>query len=299
VVAVMDDRAVPKQGFRVFFTGVRPGRCVAILLVLAGISVLLSAADAGQPRESWKTLARGVEYGIFSVNRLPDIGSAKIHVVRIDPAQAKLKLGLASEHDGRSRSTGEWCRDFKLVAAINAGMFFKDYLTNVGYLRNGSRVQNRRWNKKYKTALAFGPRKSGIPGAVMADLDTPDAIRRMEDYDAVVQNLRLVKGNGVSVWNRADRRWSESAAGMDGEGRVLFLFCRSPLTMRDFNQAVNSLGLGVVRMMHMEGGPLASLSIRTRDVSVNLAGSYETGFLQNDTNMHQWPIPNVIGVQGD
>jgi hypothetical protein len=266
---------------------------------MAVLSALLPETLAGQPRDSWKMLSRGVEYGIFDVRRLPAIGGVKIHVVRVDPAQAKLKMALASEYDGRNRSTGEWCRDFKLVTAINAGMFHKDYLTNVGYLRNKSHVQNRRWNRKYKTALAFGPRKTGMPGAVMVDLDTPDAIRRMEDYDAVVQNLRLIKGNGVSVWNRADRRWSESAVGMDGEGRVLFLFCRSPLTMRDFNQAVKSLGLGVVRLMHMEGGPLASLSIRARDTAVNLAGSYETGFLQDGTNMHQWPIPNVIGVQGD
>ncbi|NPU84085.1 MAG: hypothetical protein HPY65_06310 [Syntrophaceae bacterium] len=176
-------------------------------------------------------------------------------------------------------------------------MFLKDYRTNVGYLRNKAHIQNRRWNRKYNTALAFGPRKNGIPKAILVDLDTPDSMKRLADYDAVVQNLRLIKGNGVSVWSREDRKWSESAVGMDKDGRILFLFCRSPLTMRNFNETVKSLDLGVIRMMHMEGGPLASLSIRTRDLVINLAGSYETDLRQDDRNMHQWPIPNAIGVQ--
>ncbi|PKN33441.1 MAG: hypothetical protein CVU61_13375 [Deltaproteobacteria bacterium HGW-Deltaproteobacteria-19] len=273
-------------------------RLIHFTLIVVGLFVSFPPAATSQPREQWKILARGIEYGVFNVRQLPDVGNGIIHIVRIDPAQAKLKLALASEHNKQSRSTAQWCKDFNLVAAINAGMFYKDYLTNVGYLRNRSHIQNKRWNNKYKSALAFGPRKAGIPKAIMVDLDTPDSMKRLEDYDAVVQNLRLIKGNGVNVWSRVDKSWSESAVGMDREGRVIFVFCRSPLTMRDFNEAVRSLGLGVVRLMHMEGGPLASLSIRTKDIAINLAGSYETNFRPDDTNMHQWPIPNVIGVQG-
>jgi hypothetical protein len=48
--------------------------------------------------------------------------------------------------------------------------------------------------------------------------------------------------------------------------------------------------------MHAEGGPEASLSIRAGDKKIDLCGSYETGFNENDLNGRQWPIPNVIGV---
>ena len=32
------------------------------------------------------------------------------------------------------------------------------------------------------------------------------------------------------------------------------------------------------------------------ELKVDLCGSYETGFNENDDNQRQWPIPNVIGV---
>jgi hypothetical protein len=67
--------------------------------------------------------------------------------------------------------------------------------------------------------------------------------------------------------------------------------------MWEFNEAVKSLGLGVTRLMHMEGGPTASLSIRSREVNVDLAGSYETTVEADDTSSELSPLPNAIGVQ--
>jgi uncharacterized protein YigE (DUF2233 family) len=268
-----------------------------VFLVFLGFILYFCLASIGQAEDQWKSLEKGIEYGILQVQPFPEIGDGTVHIVRIDPAKAKLKLLLASEYSKKSRTTAQWCKEFNLVSAINAGMFHKDLITNVGYLKNGSHIQNKRWNSKYKSVLALDPKKDGIPPAIIIDLDEPDAIKSLSDYNAVVQNLRLMKGNGVNVWAKQDNKWSESAVGMDRDGRILFLFCRSPLTMRDFNEVIKSLGLGVVRMMHMEGGPVASLSIRTPGFTLDLVGSYETTILANDTNKEQWPIPNIIGVQ--
>ena len=268
-----------------------------IILVLLGLLALSYPASAAQAREQWKFLAKGIEYGVFHVNPPPEVGDGKIHIVRLDPTQAKLKLLLASEHDKKSRSTARWCKDFNLVAAINAGMFQEDYLTNVGYLRNGSYIQNKRWSSKYKSVLAFDPKKTGLPAAIIFDLEEPDAMKKLGDYNAVVQNLRLIKGNGINVWEKSEKRWSEAAVGMDNQGRILFLFCALPYPMWEFNEAVKSLGLGMTRLMHMEGGPTASLSIRSRDVNVDLAGSYETTIDPDDMSSELSPIPNAIGVQ--
>ncbi len=272
-------------------------RTTYIILVLLGLFALSYPAPAAQASEQWKLLVKGIEYGVFHINPPPEIGDWKIHIVRLDPAQAKLKLLLASEHDKKSRSTAKWCKDFNLVAAINAGMFREDYLTNVGYLRNGSYIQNKRWSSKYKSVLSFDPKKTGLPTAIIVDMEEPDAMKKLKDYNAVVQNLRLIKGNGINVWEKSDKRWSEAAVGMDNQGRILFLFCALPYPMWEFNEAVKSLGLGVTRLMHMEGGPTASLSIRSRDVNVDLAGSYETTVEPDETSSELSPIPNVIGVQ--
>ena len=268
-----------------------------IILFLIGLSALSWPVPAGHAQERWKLLAKGIEYRVFHVNPPPEIGDGKIHIVRLDPAQARLKLLLASEHNKKSRTTAKWCKDFNLVAAINAGMFQeKDFLTNVGYLRNGLHVQNKRWNK-YKSVLAFDPKKNGLPAAIMVDLEELDAMKKLGDYSAVVQNLRLIKGNGINVWEKSEKKWSEAAVGMDEQGRVLFLFCALPYPMWEFNEAVKSFGLGITRMMHMEGGPTASLSIRSREVNIDLAGSFETTIDPDDTSSELSLIPNIIGVQ--
>lgn len=265
--------------------------------VFTGIVLYFSLVSLGQASEQWRSLAVGIEYGAFPIKPLPEIGDGIIHIVRLDPARVTLKLFLASEYDHKSRTAAQWSKEFNLVSAINAGMYQKDLMTNVGYLRNGSHIQNKRWNSQYKSALAFDPKTDGIPPAILIDLDEPDATKGLSDYNAVVQNLRLLKGSGLNVWAKQDKKWSEAAVGMDGDGRVLFLFCRSPLAMSDFNEIINSLGLGLIRMMHMEGGPLASLSIRTPAMTLDAAGSYETRIKTDDTYQDQWPIPNIIGVQ--
>ena len=121
---------------------------IRIIPVLRGIVLSSSPLSAGQTGERWKALAHGVEYGVFPVMPLLDIEDRAIHVVRIDAAKARLKLLLASEHGSRSRTTARWCKEFNLVSAINAGMYHKDLVTNVGYLRNGLHIQNRRWNSR-------------------------------------------------------------------------------------------------------------------------------------------------------
>jgi hypothetical protein len=184
-----------------------------------------------------------------------------------------------------------------MVAAINAGMYLKDYKTNVGYLRNGPYIQNKRWNGKYLSVLAFNPKVPGIAPAVLIDADTQDTGRildKLNNYESVVQNLRLLKGNGVNVWGKSDKRWSEAAIGIDRQGRILFIFCKYPYAMWQFNEMIKSLGIGVTRMMHLEGGPIASMSVRTQNLRLDLAGSYESNSSPN--NFAQYPVPNVIGV---
>ena len=133
----------------------------------------------------------------------------------------------------------------------------------------------------------------------MVDLDEAGARERLASYKTVIQNLRLVKsieGRGRNVWQAQPRRWSEAAVALDERSRVLFLFSRSPLSMVDFNRLILDLPLKIVRAMHVEGGPEASLSIHVGGMDADYFGSYETGFRENDGNDHPWPIPNVLGV---
>jgi len=233
----------------------------------------------------WKPLQPGVELAIVPVDP-----GAVLYVVRVDPDKAPLQVALASETGIGSQTAAAWCRKANLAVAINAGMFQADHRSNVGYLRHGRHLNNPRFNG-YRSVVAINSEE-----AVWLDLDQTKATAALDKYDIVVQNLRLIAGERKNVWSQSKNRWSEAALALDSHGRLLFLFSRAPYSMRDFNALILSLPLDVTRAMHLEGGPEASLSIHVPGLDLDLCGSYETGFSPDDTNVQQWPIPNVLGV---
>src|SRR5678815_2627545 len=117
------------------------------------------------PLMLWTALAPGVEYGNFA--------HEGVQVVRVDPGRARLRAVNASALDKKPRTAADWCHGQRLVAAINLGMYMDDHLSNVGHAHAGAHVNQKRWVGKYQSVLAFGPRKKGIPPAVMVDLDAP------------------------------------------------------------------------------------------------------------------------------
>lgn len=227
---------------------------------------------------SWRTLAPGVDYAT----------AGSLHVVRIDPSVAKVAAGIASEKGVPAQTAAQWCRTSRFAVATNLGMFNADGITHTGYLRNGAHVNSGRWND-YQSVIALRP-----GGARWVDLGGSKPA--FDTYDLVAQNLRLIAGGRRNVWSQSPKRWSEAALAIDGKGRLLFVFSRAPYSMRDFNALLLSLPLDVQQAMHLEGGPEASLSIHAGGVDLDLCGSYETGFMENDGNTRQWPIPNVLGV---
>lgn len=58
-----------------------------------------------------------------------------------------------------------------------------------------------------------------------------------------------------------------------------------------------ALPLGIIRAMYVEGGPEAQLSLHAGGLQIDLLGSYETGFNENDDNHRGWDVPNIIGAR--
>jgi hypothetical protein len=270
-----------------------------------GLLLCLTAALLGGASPStnaaWRSLAPGLEIGTFAAGA-PGGGKGQITVLRADPALWDLEFaGLSQEKEGAAgRTAKRWAKDRKFTAAINAGMFAEDYRTHLGYLRQGDHVHNGRIVGKYESAAAFGPTaKNDAPRFRIFDLDEPgmaiESIRR--DYSLVVQNLRLIKRPGMNRWEQQPKRWSEAALGEDAEGRILFIFARSPFSMHDLNRELLAAGIGVVAAQHLEGGPEAQLYIRIGKEEIEMFGSFETDFEEDDDNNRAWPVPNVLGIK--
>jgi hypothetical protein len=200
--------------------------------------------------------------------------------------------------ESKGATAGEWCRRYGLAAAINAGMFATDYVTHVGYLRHRDRVLSGHRNS-YRSVAAFDPRRAELPPFRIFDLDAEGEgwTEILRDYRSAAQNLRLIRRPGESVWSpRGADAWSEAALAEDDRGRILFLFCRAPVTMHHLNRQILALGIGVVAAQHLEGGPEAQIYVRAGGVEFERFGIFETSDPETDAG-NPWPIPNVLGIR--
>jgi hypothetical protein len=244
----------------------------------------------------WQQVDHGLELGIFKATQPTVVGDRKIHVVRIDPEKWVFKLLAAADHGGKARTAKQWSTEFGLVAAVNAGMFQMDGLTNVGYMKVGGKVYNSRINDD-NTFIAFGPTSPKLPSFQIIDRECQNWKSLLAQYENVTQGIRMLDCKQANRWSQQPREWSMVVMGMDKSGKALFIFCRSPYSVHNFIDQLLSLDLDLHNAMYLEGGPEASLYLKTTDCQIDLFGSYETGFFESDANDRAWPIPNVIGIQ--
>jgi hypothetical protein len=249
-----------------------------------------------EPSIQWEKLQPGMEQASVPVSETDH--AAQVVVLRFDPHEWQLEFAGSGEGaDAKTRSAREWAGYTGFVAVINAGMFRRDYKTHIGFLQFRGQVDYARTND-YQSVAAFDRRVDTLPAFHIFDLDAGISMPEiLKDYASAVQNLRLIKRPGANQWQQQTRRWSEAALGEDDTGRILFIFCRAPLSMRDLNQRLLAGGIGIVAAQHLEGGPEAQLYLHAGDIEREWFGSYETAFSENDANAAPWPIPNVLGVR--
>lgn len=248
----------------------------------------------------WRPLSPGLELRCVPVRRADTSADSRITVLRIDAHLWELEMmGKSQTGESASHTAREWCEAHKLTAAINAGMFMTDGRTHLGLMRGREHVNNAKANN-YQSVAAFDPRDAASPAPFrIFDLDAPQTNLQsiLKNYDSVVQNLRLIKRPGTNQWSQQDRMWSEAALGEDDSGRALFIFSRAPFSMHDLNQQLLGAGMGIVAAQHLEGGPEAQLYLNAGGMKLEMFGSFETSFVENESNSIPWPIPNILGVR--
>jgi Phosphodiester glycosidase len=248
----------------------------------------------------WQTLAPGMDLKYVTAIKRSFVGDSKIVILRMEPRLWQLEArGISQSGESSGHTARAWSENCKFTAAINAGMFATDHKTHLGYMRSGKYINNSRPNA-YQSVAAFDPRDSTAPPRFrIFDLDAPGITFQaiLKDYASVLQNLRLVKRPGMNQWSEQDRKWSEAALGEDNAGRILFIFSRSPFSMHDLNQELLAADVGLVAAQHLEGGPEAQLYVSVGAVELEMFGSYETAFLENEGNSTAWPVPNILGVR--
>ena len=255
--------------------------------------------NSSSRKSDWQVLALGMDFRYVAAIHPSTTGKSRIAVLRIDPKLWELEaIGIGQTGEQIGHTAKEWCNRHQFAAAINAGMFAGDGKTHLGYSRYLDQVNNSKINR-YQSVAAFNPRNAKLESFHIFDLDTSTVTMQsiLKDYASAVQNLRLVKRSGLNQWSQQNNKWSEAALGEDSAGRILFIFSRTPFSMHDLNQELLASDIGLVAAQHLEGGPEAQLYVHAGGEEMELYGSFETSFRENDSNAIAWPVPNVLGVR--
>lgn len=245
----------------------------------------------------WEEVDKGLLWVEAEAPIKASVGDSKISILRIDPELYQFELLSAKTKNRQNLAVDGWAEKFGLIAVVNAGMYQKDYKTNVGYMKNYDFVNNSHMQKDYNLMAAFNPKSDGVPPFQLIDLGCQDWDDWKDKYNSFTQSIRMIDCNQENKWSKQERFWSMVTIGTDKEGHVLFIFTRTPYRVHDFTNMILQLPLNIDRLMYLEGGPEASIYLNHKGKLVEKMGSYESGFNSADDNYHFWKLPNVIGVK--
>lgn len=268
-----------------------------LFIFISSFLWIISISSDGISRSSsWEKVDEGLFFAQFDPPDKASIKDSKITVVKVNPTYYSFKLLCASELGKIRLTTKEWCKRYHLISAINAGMYQRDGLTNVGYMKNFSHINNSRLNSVYQAVLAFNRVGEDIPEIQIIDLRCQDFEKLKPKYQTLIQNIRMISCNQENVWAQQNKRWSLAVMGVDKGGNILFIFSEGPYSGYDFNNILLSLPLSIFNAMYLEGGREASLYFSANGFVLDKAGIYESAFNGNSIRPAAHPIPNVIGI---
>ena len=271
---------------------------------VAPVAVAPAAPSAAAPAEapaqpapveiSWRPLSPGLDFAEIPLPVPSRVGDSVLRVARIDPAVLDLSLQMASASGGRPRSVDAWLDATGGVAVINAAMYATDFVSSVGWMSKGEHVNHGGWSKDQNSLLALDPNKADLPAFHLFNIGCESRADAENSYGTRVQSIRMMGCAGENLWSEQPREWSSAIIGEDSAGRALFLHVRSPYSMHALVDQLISLPLQLRALHYCEGGPEASLAVRSPTLSQTWVGSWETGFLERDDNNLAMDLPNVI-----
>ena len=273
-------------------------RVASSFLSISSILICLAVVSSNAISEEgpWRKMENGLFLGQFDPLDEHPVKDSKIFVLKIHPRYFSFKLLCASELGKMRLTPKEWCKKYNLVAAINAGMYQQDGLTNVGYMKNYSHLNNPRLNSAYKAILAFNRVEVGVPEIQIIDLTCQDFEALRPKYQTFVQGIRMISCRQENVWSKQDRRWSLAVLGVNKEGHVLFILSEAPYSGYDFNRVLLSLPLSIFNATYLEGGPEAGLYFSAAGMELEKVGIYGADLKGSAVRSSAGPIPNVIGI---
>lgn len=228
-------------------------------------------------------------------------GKRGLFILKLNPEKLDFHMIPATEHHRRRRPLDQWCIEKKLLAGINAGLFFQDerlgndnHLLSAGFMKNYGHINQKNRNN-YALWIAFNPRKPGLEPFRIYDLAYETKANPEEDYHSVIQGNTLMNSRRKICWEKDDRKFSMALLGTDSEGQVYFFFCPEPAHPVDIAEIIRADFPSMQALVYLEGGHLSSFCLRYKDLDIRENGISPADFLRKGKKKMP-AIPNVIGV---
>lgn len=267
-------------------------RRVILSLSIAFIC-LLSLSTPLMAGVTWTTVAKGLAIAEIPLES-GGLRSSSITALRISPSEFEFMLLMRSK-EGDAFTPEEWAKRYNLTALINASMYLPDNTKSTGYMRDKGHINNGFIHNSFGSFFVANPTRSGIPVVDIIDRHKQQHGALLPQYTTVIQNYRLFSASRKPLWPKKARETSIAAVAKDSSGNIVFIHCRTPMTVRKFTKRLLESHLNLVTAMYVEGGPEASMYLRTPQTSRAWAGRYIGDFW--NTENKQWILPNVLGIR--
>ncbi len=258
------------------------------------LSCLFSLSCSGQD-STWQALDNGLMIGEFEPESGKKDDNVSVTILRIDPELFELQLFPASAGDGQQKTVKQWAQAHGLLAVVNAGMYQEDLKTSVGYLRSGNHINNSHFNRNMAVFVS-GRKDSSLAHARIIDRECHNLDSLVQQYDYVLQSIRMINCSQENTWRPRDEKWSMVVLGMDKSGHILLIHSRTPYSVHNFINILLELPIDIYNAMYLEGGPEAGLYISHDRRRIERYGHFRNTWFLRNPKPRAMPIPNVLGV---
>lgn len=248
----------------------------------------------------WNQLEEGLFYTEITGPHISKFSDSKVSILKIDPDFFTFELVASSESDSTLRTIRDWCELKNLTGGINAGMYsLKDHLSGVGLMQNFEHINNPVVKENFNALVVFNPKNPSLPSLQILDMVNQDWKSIVHDYQSCFQSIRMIDNKGKAVYweKKPELKCSMTLLAMDKSGKILFLFARSPYSANEFIDFMLNPGLQIQTAMYLEGGPEATIYVKTTKTEIEKFGSYVSFSKPDDNNIQVRKMPNVLGIR--
>ncbi len=263
----------------------------------------------------FQELETGLNYFLIEDKKTQENSSIakqyKIHFLQIDPKYFEISLyGAFLEEDKKNHTLEDWTMRHKLLASINASMYWPDNLTSTGYMKKGSAINNGRIMERMGALFLSKPYNSTLASMQIVETTAHDFESILPNYAIAVQNFRIL-GNFNPQTNQAEILWEQSlkkssisALAEDIKGNFYFIYSEIPLSVYDFAHYLINIPLEIKNqneliseiffqsLLYLEGGSDAGLYINTSSSQKQIITSEHSSFFYSKPL-----LPNILGIR--